>query len=363
MNQKLLLMALGPVQMEQKILDIGAHPVPYFRTPEFSAWYAEINENLKYLFQTERPVYTVSCSGTGALQMAVDNICEHGDSVMTFATGTFGKRWASMARSAGAEVVEIPMMPGTNVTADPLKEQLTFHPEVKAVFLTYNESSTTALADIEACAAILRETDIILVVDAVSALLVEPMKMDEWGVDVLLTASQKALALPPGLAFIAFSEKAWRKVLSHPCRSCYFDAREYERDWGRNQTPFTPSLSVILQLKERLADIRAEGLANLQARSAKVTAQLRAGLMTLGFTFPSKRMGNCTTYACVPDDINAMELVNKMRIEKRTVFVPPYAGSNALRIGNFGAIDSDDVELCIHRIEEALHELRTAEKM
>ncbi len=355
---KTLLMALGPVQMDKSILEIGVTQVPYPRTPEFSDWSMAINKELQFLFQTERPVFTVACSGTGVMQMAVDNLCAPGDTVLTFATGTFGKRWACILRAAGVTVVETPMTPGTNVTPELLVSLLQQYPEAKTVFLTYNETSTTALADVQGCAALLRSTDRLLVVDAVSALLAEPLQMDDWGVDVVLTSSQKALALPPGLGFIAFSEKAWERVLSRPCRSVYFDARLYLQDWGRGQLPFTSSLAVILQLKERLAAIRAEGLAELRARYQALTLHLREGLHALGFSFLSSHMGNCTTAASVPEDIDAFEFVEKMRKEKGVVLVPPYSGSNIFRIGNFGAISKDDIDSCLCRIAEALHELR-----
>lgn len=355
---KKLLMTLGPVQMEKDILDAGACQVPYPRTPEYSDWYASINSDLQYLFQTRRPVFTVTCSGTGVLQMAVDNLCAVGDTVLTFATGTFGKRWGNILRAAGVTVVETPMEPGTNVTPEILKPILQQNPEAKTVFLTYNETSTTALADVQGCALLLRDTDILLVVDAVSALLAEPLYMDDWGVDVVVTSSQKALALPPGLGFIAFSERAWARVLSRPCRSFYFDARPFMTEWKRNQVPFTSSLSVVLQLKKRLADIRTKGLSSHQQDYQLRTERLRNGLLSLGFKFLSSHMGNCTTAVCVPDDIDAKALADKMRLEKKVILGSPYPGSNSFRIGNFGDISEEDIDSCLERIAEALYELR-----
>lgn len=359
---KSLLMTLGPVQMEQEILDAGSCQVPYPRTPEYSSWYASINADLQYLFQTSRPVFTITCSGTGVLQMAVDNLCASGDIVLTFATGTFGKRWGNILRAANVSVIETAMDPGTNVTPDLLKQILQQHPEVKTVFLTYNETSTTALADVQGCADLLRNTDILLVVDAVSALLAEPLYMDDWGVDVVVTSSQKALALPPGLGFIAFSERAWERVLSRPCHSFYFDARPFMTEWKRNQVPFTSSLSVILQLKKRLADIRAIGLSEYQKNYQERTERLRRGLLSLGFRFLSSHMGNCTTAVCVPDDIDAKALADKMRLEKKVILGSPYPGSNSFRIGNFGDISLDDIDSCLERLADALRELRESRR-
>ncbi|MBQ9406262.1 MAG: alanine--glyoxylate aminotransferase family protein [Desulfovibrio sp.] len=234
MHSKNLLMACGPVQMDPKILKLGAEQVPYMRTSEFSAWASEINQGLQYLFQTQRPVFTVACSGTGVMQMAVDNICGPDDTALTFNTGVFGKRWGDIVRRTGIHVITEDMEPRHNVTPDILEAALKCYPDVSIVFLTYNETSTTALADVKGCAEIISRTNRLLVVDAVSALLVEPMQMDAWGVDVAITSSQKALALPPGLGFIAFSDKAWKRISNIPCRSLYFDAKAYECNCLRN---------------------------------------------------------------------------------------------------------------------------------
>jgi aspartate aminotransferase-like enzyme len=344
--------------MEKEILDIAANPIPYPRTPEYSAWYRGVNEDLQYVFQTTRPVFTVTCSGSGVMQMAADNLCAPGDTVLTFATGTFGRRWGEIARALGADVIETLMETGSNVTPEILLPLLERHADAKIIFLTYNETSTTALADVEGCAELTRGTDRILVVDAVSALVAERLPMDDWGVDVVITSSQKALALPPGLGFIAFSEKAWQRVLRLPCRSHYFAASAFDKEWQRNQVPFTPSLSVILQLQARLASFRAQGLPDIRARYAELTRFFRDGLQTLGCTFPSRRMGNCTSAVRAPDDIDATELVTAMRTEQSIVFVPPYPGSDVFRVGNFGDITREDITFCLEKLAETMQSLR-----
>jgi aspartate aminotransferase-like enzyme len=355
--QKIQLMTLGPVQIEQSILDIGACPIPYPRTQEYSDWFADINVGLQYIFGTERPVFMVTCSGTGVMQMAAANVCAEGTTALTFSTGTFGKRWGEITRSVGAKTIETFLPEGENVTPDLLKSLIEQHAEAKTIFLTYNETSTTALADVKGCAELICNTDRILVVDAVSALLAEPLPMDAWGVDVVISSSQKALALPPGLGFIAFSPKAWKQVLDVNCRSYYFDARNYEKEWGRNQVPFTPSLSIVLQLKQRLIDIRREGMENFQQYYRKHTTYLRNGLKSLGFTFLSERMGNCTTAVCVPIGIKARRITDIMREKERIVFVPPYPGSNTFRIGNFGAIGTIEIDRCLHALASVLRDL------
>jgi Serine-pyruvate aminotransferase/archaeal aspartate aminotransferase len=352
-NNKLL-MILGPVQMEQYIIDAGACQVPYPRTTEYSEWYREINENLQYLFQTKCPVFTVTCSGTGVMQMAVNNLCSPKDTVLTFRTGTFGKRWGEIARTSGANVIETQLELGNNVTPKILNPLLKKYPESTAVFLTYNETSTTALADVQGCAKLLHNTGKLLVVDAVSALLAEPLQMDDWGIDVVISSSQKALALPPGLGFISFSEKAWKHVLARNCPSYYFDARPFLKEWERGQVPFTSSLSVVLQLRERLRYIRKEGLSTIREQYAERTKNLRLGLQHLGFIFLSDNMGNCTTAVCTPNNLDATELVSLMATKYGIIFGAPYPGSNTFRIGNFGAISNEDINYCLEKLSEAI---------
>lgn len=358
MSGKELIMTLGPVQMDPEILSLGSKQVPYPRTAEYSEWYKEIDENLQYLFQTHRPVFTVSCSGTGVMQMAVDNLCTPEDTVLTFATGVFGRRWGQIARAVGANVIEFPVEEGKNVTPQLLLTCVNKYHKAKVVFLTYNETSTTALADIEGCAKLLKNTNKILVVDAVSALLAEPMYMDEWGVDVLLTSSQKALALPPGLGFISFSDKAWVKVEQVQCRSLYFDAKAYLRDWPRHQLPYTSSLSIILQLEKQLKYISKVGLSEIQEDYRKRTEILRQGLLERGFSFTTERMGNCTTAAEVPAGIDALMFTQKLKREEMIDIAPPYSGKSIVRIGNYGAIGEEEIYIALKRIDYVLDDMR-----
>ena len=351
-----LLMVLGPVALEEEMLDLGGRPLHYSRTAEFSTFWKGINTGLQYLFQTERPVFTMAASGTGAMQMAVDNICAPGDLVLVPYGGGFGQRWADIAKARQAKVTEIPLPAGTNLDAATVLNILEQFPAAKALFTTYNETSTGALADMENISKIMKGRDILWVVDAISALAVEPLPMDAWGCDVVIVSSQKGLALPPGLAFIAFSAKAWRAVENTACAHYYFDAKEYHTNWLRDQSPFTPAVGLLVQLDFRLKRIRELTLEGYRDKYRKLTSQLRAGLLGLGVRFLSEKMGNCTTAFVVPDGVDALKASDLMRLKHNIAIGQPYPGGNSLRIGNFGNISARDIERCCVCLEASFAE-------
>jgi len=351
-----LLMTVGPVAMEDEILNLGKMPPHYPRTAEFSAIWKEINKGLQYVFQTGQPVFTLAASGTGAMQMAVDNLCEPGDHVLVPYGGGFGRRWADIAKARRAKVTEIPLPEGTNLDAATALDILERFPSAKAIFTTYNETSTTALADMEHISNMLKGRDMLWVVDAISALTVEPLPMDAWGCDVVITSSQKGLALPPGLAFIAFSPKAWKTVQNTACANFYFDAKEYYKDWIRDQSPFTPAVGLLVQLDFRLKLIREMTLDGRMDRYRTLTGQLRAGLQALDVQFLSAKMGNCTTAFTVPDGVDAFKVSDIMRLKHKIAIVPPYPGGNCLRIGNFGNISARDIARCCECLEASFSE-------
>jgi len=353
-----LLMTLGPVAMDDKILNIGSKPLSYFRTAEFSSFWKGINNGLQYIFQTEQPVFTLAASGTGAMQMVVDNLCEPGDHILVPYGGGFGQRWSVMAKAKQGNVTEIPLSEGTNLDADILVNILEQYPSAKMVFMTYNETTTAALADMKHISSVLKGRDILWVVDAISALTVEPLFMDTWGCDVVILSSQKGLALPPGLAFVAFSDKAWRTVEKITCTNYYFDAKEYYKNWTRGQSPFTPAVGLLMQLDYRLKQIREMTLDGYIDKYRNLTRELRAGLQSINVRFLSKKMGNCTTAFDVPIGVDALKVSDLMRLKYKISVGPPYPGKNSLRIGNFGNISIQDIDHCCACLEASFSECR-----
>lgn len=353
-------MVLGPVEIEEDILQIGSWPQVYNRTPEFSNRLAEIHKNLQYVFQTKNPVVLAAASGTGMMEAAITNILSKGDTALYVNGGTFGERWGQICMKHGIKAKEIKLALGETVSPSLIDQELRNNPQIKAVLITHDETSTGTLTDIESIGKIVRELpDVILVVDSISALVVEKLEMDNWGLDIVVSSSHKAMSIPPGLSFISFSQKALKFAEKCESRLFYFDIFEYIKDWKKNQTPFTPPIGLLFQLEARLKKIKQEGLEAIQQRYSENTDFLRKGLSELGFNILSTNPANCVS-AVVVTDYNAREIVNLMS-EKHYITIAPSGGeleTKLFRVGNFGNITRKDIERFLKALKSTLSELR-----
>lgn len=353
------LMILGPTEIEEDILNLGVEPQVYMRTPEFSLRLEKIYQNLQYVFQTQNPVLFFAASGTGAMEAAVTNVMSKGDDVVVINGGSFGHRWVEICQKHSLIVQEVEVGFGKSVEVQKIARLLQENHNIRAVFATLDETSSGALTDIEALGRIIKAyPDTLLIVDCVSGLIVEPMEMDNWGIDVAVSASQKAFAIPPGLAFMAISEKALKKAETADLRTYYFDVFEHIKDWKRNQTPFTPAVGLLFQLERRLEKIVAEGLDNIRLRYADITDKIRQGLKNLGFEVLAENPANCVS-AFRTKDYDASEIVRIMS-EKYDIEIAPSGGdlkTQIFRVGNFGNINDEDVIDFIKAFEQTLKEL------
>ncbi|MBU0686989.1 MAG: alanine--glyoxylate aminotransferase family protein [Candidatus Margulisbacteria bacterium] len=359
MSKKKLLMVLGPTEIEENIRQLGALPQVYNRTPEFSSLMKRINKNLQYLFKTKNPVFTLSCSGTGAMEAAVTNTLSPGDKVLIINGGTFGERWVKICKKHKLKVKEIKLRYGKAINPTIIENLIKKDKQIKAVFTTHNETSTGVLTDIKTIGKIVHKTKAILIVDAISSIGVEPLEMDQWHCDVVITSSQKALALPPGLAFISFSPKVWKYVKKARLRTFYFDAFDYLKNWKRGQTPFTPSISLIFQLDVRLQKVKKIGLQQIQNKYKLQTNMLRSGIKALGLKLAGERPANCVTGVWAPKKIDASKIV-KIMSKKHGISIAPSPGilkTRLFRIGNFGDIDQKDIIRTISSLEKILTQL------
>jgi len=359
MNKHNLMMVVGPTEMEKDILKAGAQPCEYMRTDDYTERLKKVYEGLQYVFQTKNPAVMYACSGTGMLEAAVTNVLSEGDTAIYVNGGSFGKRWGEILRLHKVNAVEIPVEFGKSVDPLAVKKMLETTPNVKAVFTTLDETSSGALTDIKSIGTIVKEyKDTVLVTDCVSALVVEKMQMDEWNVDVAITSSQKALAIPPGLGFMAISEKGLVAAEKANLRCYYFDILEYVKDWKRSQTPFTPAVSLISQLELRLQKIQAEGLENIQQRYAQNTSLIRAGLLKLGFKTFAEHPANCVT-GCLSGRFNAKDIISVMR-NTYHIEIAPSGGDLSdkfFRIGNFGAINGKEIKRFLSSMGKTISQL------
>ena len=275
------LLCPGPTPAPEETLLELARPVTFHRSSQFRAVLKEVTEDLGKVFCTTQPVMTITASGTGAMEAAAANLLVPGGKAICLISGRWGERWRNLCKAFGVTAIEVKSEYGEAVPPSALEKVLTEHPDATVVFATLSETATGVVNDVQGYGAITRDRSQILVVDGISGLGVMPCPMDAWGVDVMVTGSQKALMLPPGLAFIALSDKAWKVVeanyaLPNPPRTFYFDLRKYRENLKGNDTPFTPANTMIKALRLSLKRLLEEGLENCYRRHSRMAAAARA---------------------------------------------------------------------------------------
>jgi aspartate aminotransferase-like enzyme len=302
----------GPTPVPEETLLELAKPVTYHRSPEAKAILAEVAEDLRYVFQTSQPVFTITSSGTGGMEAAVSNTLSAGEKAILLTAGRWGERWRGILKAFAANIVAVEVAYGKPATPEMLQQALGANPDAKAVFATLSETSTGVGHDLEAFGKLVAKTDALLIVDGISGLGAMECRMDAWNIDVLVTGSQKALMLPPGLAFVAASAKAWKKIDATPVRNFYFDLRRYKKSLAESDTPFTPANTMIKAQRASLKRIRSEGIENLWARHAKIAAACRAGVMAMGLEVFAERPNNALTVITVPAGIDGSATLKKL---------------------------------------------------
>ena len=252
--RKNYLLSPGPTAVPEQVLLKMGEPMIHHRTPQFSAIFAEVKKDLKYLFQTEQEVLILASSGTGAMESAITNLFSKGDKVLFVNGGKFGERWGQISGKFGLEPIEIKVEWGQAVDVATVKEALDKDPDIKAVLVQASETSTTASHPVKELAELTKNRDTLLVVDGITVVGVSDLPMDKLGIDVLISGSQKAFMLPPGLAFIALSEKAWGFADKSDIPKYYFDLKKENKNQvaGKDTTAYTPAVSLIIGLSEVL---------------------------------------------------------------------------------------------------------------
>lgn len=356
-----LLLTPGPTQIPPEICAALGRPIIHHRTPQFQENLKEAVAGLKEVFQTKNDVYLLTSSGTGAMEAAVCNLLSPGDKAITVEGGKFGERWSELCRSYGVEPTVIQVPWGKAVEPAQIKKILDAHKDIKAVFITQSETSTGVTTDVEAVARIVRDTSAVLVVDAVSGLGIIDLQMDNWGVDVVVSAAHKGFMLPPGLAFISVGAKAFKLVETCKSPRYYFDLRKSQKAAADVDTPFTPAIGIVIALNESLRRMKQEGLPNLFASYARLAKGTREAAKALGlsiFTDESCR-SNVLTAIKLPPEIDGNKVVKIMR-DTYGISVAP--GQDALkgkiiRIAHMGCVDEYDILTGIACLEKVLLKL------
>lgn len=347
----------GPTPIPTEALLSMARPVDYHRSPESVEIIKEVAENLKHIFQTGNDVLILTSSGTGAMEGAVANLLSPEDEVMVIRSGKFGERWGEICNAYGIEFKPIDLEWGTSIDPQQVKEKL--KQNTKALFATLCETSTGALHDIKALGDITKETETLLVVDAVSALGADDLQMDNWNVDVLVSCSQKGLMTPPGLGFACLSARAWDAIEESRLPKYYFDFKKAREHLTDGSTPYTPAISFIIALQHSLRLICKEGIRSVIARHARLAKATRTAVKAMSLQLFATHPANTLTSIRLPAEIDGKAFINYMRQQHGIT----YAGGQGrlsgkiIRIAHLGWVCQYDVMVAISALEMGLREL------
>ena len=354
------LLTPGPTPVPEETLLELAKPVFYHRSPLFRQILSEVHENLQYVFCTKNPVLPLTASGTGGMEAAVSNLLAPGDKAICLIAGRWGERWKNLCQAFGIEAINITVPYGEPVRPEQLEEALRQHPDAKAVFATLSETATGVRNDIATFGALVAKTPMIFVVDAISGLGVIECRTDDWQLDICVTGSQKALMLPPGLAFVAVSAKAWAAIEKNTAAKVfYFDLKKYRDKLKESDTPFTPANTLLRAIRLSLQRLRDEGIENVWRRHARMAAAARAGMQGMGLELFTKQPADGMTVAKVPSGIDGVVLLGKLEKHYglRLAGGQDTLKGKILRLGHMGYIDQFDVLAAISGLELVLKEM------
>ena len=356
MFRKRYLLTPGPTMIPPAVTEARAKQLPHHRTPQFKELIRDIHADLKYLFQTEHDVYSLSASGTGAMEASVASLLSPGDEVIVVDGGKFGARWVKLCKCFGIEAIPITVERGRAVDPEAISDALKRYPRAKAVLTHLTETSTGCTYDLETIGKVVAKSNALLVVDSISGLGAEPFQPDTWGVDVAVAGSQKGIMLPPGLGFVSLTPRAWdaAKTATGPC--FYFDLRRYREGYAEGYHPFTPSIGLYIQLAEAMKMIRNETIEGMWRRHAWLARATRAGVTALGLDLFAEKPSNVLTAVKVPKGIEANKILSIMRDDLGVTIAggQEELQGKIIRIGHLGYIDRFDILSAISALEIAL---------
>jgi aspartate aminotransferase-like enzyme len=363
MDDKQMLMIPGPTPVPERVLHaLAKHPIGH-RSGEFSSVMGEVTEGLKWLHQTQNDVLVVTASGTGAMEAGIINFLSAGDRVLAGCNGKFGDRWALICEAYGVHVERIEAEWGKPLDVDTFRQKLEADTEktIKAVILTHSETSTAVLNDLESInTAVKAHGEALIIVDAVTSLGAANLPVDEWGLDVVGSGSQKGYMIPPGLGFVSVSPKAWEAYKTATLPRFYFDLGKYQKTAAKNSNPFTPPVNLVFALKAALEMMKAEGLENIFARHDRHRRATRAAIRAMNLPLLAAdevASPAVTAVAPVGVEAEAIRSILKKRFDIALAGGQDHLKGKIFRIGHLGFVSDRDVLTVIAAIEAALQEL------
>ncbi|NWF51544.1 MAG: alanine--glyoxylate aminotransferase family protein [Nitrospirae bacterium] len=355
---KRYLLAPGPTPVPPEVLLAMSAPIIHHRSPDFLPVLDAAKKGLQWLYQTKNDVLILCSSGTGGMVGAVNNFFNQGDKVIVINGGKFGERWTKICQSYGLKVDEITVEWGYAVKPEIIEEKLKKDKEIKGVFVQASETSTGVYHDIKTLASIVKKyEDTLFIVDAISALVAHDLRTDEWEIDIMVGGSQKGLMLPPGLAFVSVSEKAWKRAEKSRLPKFYFNFKKERENLAKNQTNFTSPVTLIIGLNESLKILQKEGLENVFKRHERLSRATRESVMSLGLELYSKDTpSNAVTAIMTPPGVDGQAVYKNLR-ERYGITAAggqDRARGKIFRIAHLGFIDRFDVITAIAAIEMVL---------
>ncbi len=351
----------GPTPIPDRVRLAMAAPLPHHRKDAFKAIMHENQDMLKKLFCTEGPVIPLACSGTGAMTASAFNLFEPGEKVLIATAGHFGDRWIDIAKMRGLDTVVLRWAAGEAIDPDAVREAIEADPAIRGVFMQISETSTGVLHPVKDVAAITRGREVLLVADGISAVSLSPILMDEWGIDCLLTGSQKGLMLPPGMAFVALSPRAWARAEQVRPSCFYFDLIGERENCAKDQTHYTSPISLMVGLNEALKMLFEYGMENVFKKQYALMKMARAGAEAMGLELFVKEEKYSTwglTSICLPEGVKASPVIAKAWKDCSVILT---AGQGELkerviRLAHMGWVDWADIAAGLHALAYSLPE-------
>lgn len=355
MAKRNYIFAPGPVSVPPQVLAATAKPIIHHRSADFDPLFQKVNEGLKYVFQTSNPVVTFASSGTGAMEAAIVNTASPGDRVLSLEAGKFGERWGEIAQAFGMDANRVQCEWGKAVDPNFVADELKKRPDTKAVYLELCETSTATLENVKGVAEVVRNTDSLLIVDAVSGLAADELRTDEWGIDLVGTGSQKALMMPPGLGFVSVSAKAREAIKKSKAAKFYFSIEKALKELEKNTTPFTPAVSLLFGLEVALDMIREEGIENIWKRHARLAEASRRAMKAINCELYSQSPANTCTAVKVPEGFEGGKIVKSLKEMGITIAGGQgHLKGKIFRFATLGSYNEFDVLTIVSAVEKAL---------
>ena len=353
MNLRQRLFTPGPTPVPERVMAAMAEPLVYHRGPDFPALLRGVVEQLKPVFPTSDDVLLLSASGSGGMEAALVNVLCRGDRALVVQAGQFGAKWTAMCKAYGieADVIDLPW--GKSVDPGQVAERL--KSETRAVFVTQSETSTGALHDIESIACLVRHTDTLLIVDGVSSVVAHPLCTD-WGVDIAITASQKGLGVPPGVAIVAMGQRAWDATKRADLPKNYFDLTAHKTAFAEGRGPATLPVTLIAGMRAALEMICEEGIENTWRRHARHAGAVRSAAKALGLSIFPEHPSNALTAIALPESVDGLKLMAYVQTRFGIVLGGGLAHlrGRAIRISNLGHVDDLDILSVVAALEMGL---------